>query len=282
MSGTSRRVRLVVAGLLMMVAFVVTPALWARGSQRERAIQWAEHHRSSLPTTVEQLALFPPEYQDAAVNAMSIGARAGLWKDYLLKTAHRHPSLTERQRSLLREFAETITPADFAPDGAPNPSTLALLAEAQAALGRHAAIVGKTPWRDAAIARDLRRDSFWMTLAAARVRVDEYLGAAGAVSARMANTSSSCDCYVAAEGIYDCPGPEVWRKYCAPDVANGAICQVSTSGCDLFLNHPCNGACGYAGGGGSGGGGGGGGRCDGTYEFTNYCSPEYSCCEEPR
>lgn len=278
MSSAARRARLVAAGLLMMVAFVVVPALWIDGSQSDRAKAWTESHRSSLPATVEQLALFPPEYQDAVVNAMSIDAKAGLWKDYLLRTAQRHPSLTSRQRSLLREFAEAITPADFAPDAWPNPSTLAMLAETQAALGKHADLVGKTPWREVAIVRDWRGLSLWMTVAAARVQIAESLRGSAAVSARAANVVPACDCYVAGDGRYDCPGAVIWRKYCSPDVGNGGVCQVNTSGCDLFLNHPCNGACGYASAGG-GGGGSGGSDCDGYYDENNYCSAQYQCCE---
>ena len=263
----------------MVTAFVVTPALWIDGSQRDRAEAWARNHQTSLPATVEQLALFPPEYQDAVFGVMADDAKARLWKNYLQSTAERHPLLTARQRALLREFAGAITPADFAPNGRPNPVTLALLAETEAALGRHAAIVAKSPWRDAPLAADPRAHSFRMMLAAARVRIVEYLGMSSAVSARAVTMDSGCDCFVDGDGRYDCPGDETWRKYCLPDVDNGRICQVNTSGCDLFRNHPCDGACGYATGGGGDDGGGGGGGCDGGYDENYYCSPEYQCCE---
>ena len=91
---------------------------------------------------------------------------------------------------------------------------------------------------------DLRKAAVIRIVEAARLRISEYFLSQAEVSADEA--LQACNCWGPAQGAYDCPGAEQWRKSCAPNTPSAPyLCQNYTSGCDLFQGRPCNGMCMY-------------------------------------
>ena len=94
-------------------------------------------------------------------------------------------------------------------------------------------------WRTVSIAPAIR---------ALRVRLLEYLAGGTTVSARE-DPPPNCNCFVEAEGTYDCPAIPGYWKFCAPNTPDPGpyVCtrDITNYTCDLFNIRPCNGLCGY-------------------------------------
>lgn len=236
--------RRVAAGAVVVLAYCLWPAIWS-DSPITRAYAWIDTHQSALPTTLVDLSLYPREYKLAVMQSLPTSAKLQVWRDFLTRSAATQDVFSAEQRTFLKDFAKKLEAEDFDPTAARQDRLAALLEEANTILGERQHLLRNDAWlgATASLSEHLATlSSFRFAVAAVRVRAAEYFLGAVEASAQL----QSCNCYVQGDGLYDCPGPVQWRKFCLPNIAQAPyLCQENTSGCDLFDNHPCDGMCGY-------------------------------------
>jgi hypothetical protein len=98
-----------VVALLSVGDLVVVPLASDQRPLCERASDWVETHRNSLPTTLKDLSRFPVAYRSAIQNALSPETRARLWTEQLSAFAGR-PDLTPHQRATVQELRAMVNP----------------------------------------------------------------------------------------------------------------------------------------------------------------------------
>jgi hypothetical protein len=86
---------------------VVVPLAFDERPICERAAEWVDAHRGSLPSTLEELAAFPSGYRLAILNALPPDTKARLWKERVQIFAQR-PDLTPVQQAAVQEVLTRI------------------------------------------------------------------------------------------------------------------------------------------------------------------------------
>jgi len=216
----ARAVRLIATVILTALAFCVWPVVIGERSVVERAAAWVGSHAENLPSTLDEINLYPAAYQDAIFLALTPPARMKLWQEYLVGAAENEVALSSVQRRFLRQLANTISEDEFTPGAEYTEKTLALLAEVEKVLGPRSDLVSRNAWMRPLGRRFFPQVGLIRTLTAFRVRAGEDLMARIVASAQ---TLPDCTCFAEAKGTYDCPYRQNYIKGCEKTPSTSAL-----------------------------------------------------------
>lgn len=111
---TARLPRLLVSPFVVAVLLCLTlvlPSSFADSRSPCEALRtWAAEAYAGTQPTIDQLARLDLDHRMAALGAVTPAVRAALWREHLTRFAAR-PDLSPRQRALVREAFDIVTPA---------------------------------------------------------------------------------------------------------------------------------------------------------------------------
>lgn len=207
---------------IVIAPLVIASAVVTAGFVRKQlespcvvAKAWVEEHRSSLPTTLAQMATYPTVYRKAIYSALTIPERRGLWRAHLESFLGPTSILTAEQQDTVRAVLSRL-------DRYVNDTASARRAIKDDGL--------RTRLR-AQFGDSLSRAIF-ASLGPREIRDDE--GSAGLKKAGVSLGECSCS--------YS----DDWCLSGSICLLGGAGCTFTQGGCGLFWCSDCTGQCGYA------------------------------------
>lgn len=111
----SSRAGRVVLSVVALVLIAVGAVNFDTRSESKRAEDFAVSHAGSLPTTLAELAAYPPAYRKAISRALPAAEQSRLWREQLTIVSH-DASLTNEQRTFVEKVIAMATPESFNPD----------------------------------------------------------------------------------------------------------------------------------------------------------------------
>ena len=226
----------VVVGAVTCLSFVETDP--DRISQQP--VAWAQRHKSSLPTTLTELAAYPLRYRADIFRELPVGPRLQMVQEHLKDLLATRHDLSAEQRAYLQSLVERLS------DPVESQRLIALPAEKKAAECQ----VTKALFPDKAL-RDTIGDNHigdytkaTYSVRALALRAAE-LGRTAALAvmpdALRARGTNLCNCN-ADNGVCDCDsGVKCKDVACtAPEIQN---CTEPWVGCLFTNHHDCTGRC---------------------------------------
>lgn len=231
------RLRILSLRVIATALFVLAASLWPMfprpGTLHDRALQYVASQKDTLPTEYDGISVYPIEYQDAILAALSTEARKAYWQRHFLMVAERDQRLTPQQRSLLQEYSTAVANED-SNSRLPMPQSplSGLFSDGDAALDTTRLRLA-SPWRQ------LHSIGIRRTVEALRLRLAEGLLSSVTVSAFTTN----CECFVGDGGFWDCVGDRD-SKACLPNTPHpNEFCTYLDQGCGMIDGHECDGVC---------------------------------------